>query len=97
MIGVPCWMSRLKSPGRGVSPVRREDSAYPVNARSGSGRHFRLPLILAEQPTSIVVLHFDKGQFPPVDGFWSLTMYDAAYFFVPNPLNRYTLSQGTNS
>src|SRR5262249_48396652 len=30
---------------------------------------------------------------PPVKGFWSLTMYDAAFFFVANPLNRYTLSQ----
>ena len=30
---------------------------------------------------------------PPVRGFWSLTMYDAQYFFVANPLNRYTLSQ----
>jgi hypothetical protein len=29
---------------------------------------------------------------PPVNGFWSLTMYGAAYFFVPNPLNSYTLS-----
>jgi hypothetical protein len=29
---------------------------------------------------------------PPVNGFWSLTMYDAEYFFVANPLNRYTLS-----
>ena len=38
-------------------------------------------------------MHFDEGQFPSVDGFWSLTMYDAPYFFVPNPLNRYTLSQ----
>jgi len=38
------------------------------------------------------VLHFDKGMLPPVDGFWSLTMYDKDYFFVDNPLNRYTLS-----
>ena len=30
---------------------------------------------------------------PPVRGFWSLMMYDAQYFFVANPLNRYTLSQ----
>jgi hypothetical protein len=30
---------------------------------------------------------------PPVDGFWSLTMYNAEYFFVDNPLNRYTLSE----
>jgi len=38
------------------------------------------------------VMHLDKGQTPPVNGFWSLTMYDAKYFFVPNSLNRYTLS-----
>ena len=39
------------------------------------------------------VMHFNKGELPPVDGFWSLTMYDADYFFVPNPINRYTVSQ----
>lgn len=39
------------------------------------------------------VMHFDKGHMPPVKAFWSLTMYDADYFFVANPLNRYTLSQ----
>jgi hypothetical protein len=38
-------------------------------------------------------IHFEKGQLPPVDGFWSLTMYNDKYFFVDNPLNRYTLSQ----
>jgi hypothetical protein len=27
-----------------------------------------------------------------VDGFWSLTMYDKDYFFVENPLNRYSIS-----
>ena len=38
------------------------------------------------------VMHFAKGQMPPAKGFWSLTMYNAEYFFVANPLNRYTLS-----
>ena len=34
---------------------------------------------------------FPKGELPPVDGFWSLTMYSKEHFFVPNPLNRYSL------
>jgi hypothetical protein len=44
------------------------------------------------------VLHFDKGQFPPVNvtGFWSLTMYGEDNFLAANPLNRYTLSQRDN-
>ena len=39
------------------------------------------------------VVHFDKGQMPPAEGFWSMTMYDDKFFFVANPLNRYNLSQ----
>ncbi len=38
-------------------------------------------------------MHFAKGELPPVNGFWSLTMYDQNFFFVNNPLNRYTLSE----
>jgi len=34
---------------------------------------------------------FPKGQLPPVDGFWSLTLYDADHFFVPNEINRFSL------
>ena len=39
------------------------------------------------------VIHFPKGQMPPVRGFWSITMYDAQYFFVANDLNRYDISE----
>ncbi|WP_246663963.1 DUF1254 domain-containing protein [Phyllobacterium sp. SYP-B3895] len=34
---------------------------------------------------------FPKGQLPPVDGFWSLTLYDAEHFFAPNEINRFSL------
>ena len=32
-----------------------------------------------------------KDQTPPGYGFWSLTVYDAHHFFVPNDLRRYSL------
>lgn len=38
---------------------------------------------------------FSKGQTPPVDGFWSLTLYNKEHLFSQNPLNRYSL--GTKS
>jgi len=42
------------------------------------------------------VIHFSKGQLPPVRGFWSITMYDANYFFVANSINRYSISARQN-
>lgn len=38
------------------------------------------------------VLHFDKGQEPPVQAFWSVTMYSPESFFVANPISRYAVS-----
>jgi hypothetical protein len=29
---------------------------------------------------------------PPVNGFWSITMYDDKYYFYPNSLNKQTVS-----
>ncbi|MEU6587429.1 DUF1254 domain-containing protein [Nocardia sp. NPDC046763] len=37
------------------------------------------------------ILRFDADQVPPVDGFWSLTMYDENGFFIANELNRYAV------
>ena len=64
---------------------RLEDSVYPLTRVDGEGK----TLSGAKQ----YLLHFPKGELPPVQGFWSLTMYDAEGFFVPNPLDRVNLSQ----
>jgi hypothetical protein len=37
------------------------------------------------------VVHFPKGQLPPVNAFWSLTMYNSEQFFIQNPINRYSI------
>jgi hypothetical protein len=42
------------------------------------------------------VLHFDKGEAPPVEGFWSLTAYDREGYFIPNALNRQAVGDRSN-
>jgi len=38
------------------------------------------------------ILHFPPGGLPPNDAFWSLTMGNAKNHFVPNPIDRYSVS-----
>ncbi len=68
----------------GLGANRPQDAVYPTSEG---------PSILGSYTgEKNYVMHFDKGQLPPVQGFWSLTMYDGQYFFVENPLNRYSIS-----
>lgn len=34
---------------------------------------------------------FPKGGTPPVNGFWSLSIYNEHHFFVANPINRFSV------
>ena len=68
----------------GLGANRPQDAVYPTSQVDGDGKPY--------DGTNKYVMHFPKGQTPPAKGFWSLTMYDGDYFFVENPLNRYTLS-----
>jgi hypothetical protein len=40
-------------------------------------------------------LTFPKGEQPPVNAFWSITMYNAENFFVDNSINRYAIGNRT--
>jgi hypothetical protein len=80
------YLDRALVTAVGLGANRPQDAIYPTSEKDAAGKEY-------DGASSKYVMHIDKGQFPPVNGFWSLTMYDEHYFFVPNPLNRYTLSQ----
>ncbi len=61
-----------------------EDAVYPMNLADDTGK----PLDGANK----YVLHFEKGQIPPVNAFWSITLYDSEGFQVGNVLNRFAVS-----
>jgi hypothetical protein len=72
----------------GLGANRPQDAVYPVSQKDADGN--------AYDGVNRYVIHFDKGQAPPAKGFWSITMYDSNYFFVANPLNRYSISVRQN-
>ena len=77
-------MQRALITAIGLGANRPQDAVYPMSEVDAGGQPYN--------GANKYVLHFDKGQTPPVHAFWSLTMYDPEYFFVPNALNRFTLS-----
>jgi hypothetical protein len=60
-----------------------QDAIYPLARVDAEGN----PLNGANK----YVIHFDKGQTPPTNAFWSVTMYNAKQAFVANPINRYAI------
>jgi hypothetical protein len=60
-----------------------EDAVYPSSVTDVAGEPY-----LGENRYRI---RFEKEALPPVDAFWSITLYDEAGFQVPNALNRFAL------
>ncbi len=67
----------------GLGANQPEDAIYPMLVADSEGR----PLTGDRE----YVLHFAKDELPPVDAFWSVTMYDAEGFQVANELNRFAI------
>ena len=67
----------------GLGANQPEDAIYPQSLTDAAGN----PLMAGVS----YVLHFDKSKMPPVNAFWSLTMYDDDGFPVPNSIKRYSI------
>jgi hypothetical protein len=67
----------------GVGGNLAEDAVYPFASKDADGN--------ALDAANKYVLRFAKSEIPPVNAFWSLTMYDDQSYLVPNAINRYSL------
>jgi len=67
----------------GLGANQPEDAIYPQSLTDADGQ----PLMAGIS----YVLHFDKSELPPVEAFWSLTMYDTDGFPVSNSIKRYAI------
>lgn len=65
---------------------RPQDAVYPLSQKDADGDAY-------DGARHRYVMRFEHGKAPPADAFWSLTMYDEDFFFVPNPINRYDLAK----
>ncbi|TDT90283.1 hypothetical protein DFO45_4136 [Azorhizobium sp. AG788] len=61
-----------------------QDAVYPMALLDGQNQ----PL----DGVNAYLIRFEKGAVPPVDAFWSITLYDKDGFQVANPLNRFAVS-----
>lgn len=68
----------------GLGANQPEDAVYPLNVADDAGQP-----VVAENN---YVVRFGKDELPPVNAFWSVTLYDADGYQVANPLNRYAVS-----
>lgn len=82
------YLNRALVTAVGLGANRIEDAVYPTSQKDADGRDY--------EGKNKYVMQFAKGELPPAEGFWSLTMYNAEYFFVENPINRYSISARQN-
>src|SRR5690606_5177729 len=74
------WMATI-----GIYGNSKQEAMYPVYRVDSQGK--------ALTGTDRYTLHFNKGEYPPVKAFWSLTMYKLPQsLLVSNPINRYLIN-----
>lgn len=78
------YLKRAIIANLGLGANLPEDAIYPLNLADNTGK----PLDGANKYT----IHFDKDNIPPVNAFWSITLYDQQGYQAANSLNRFAVS-----
>ena len=80
------WVLRSAAAKLGIYGNSEEEAVYPFTRNDANG----IPLDGAKHTYQMT---FAPGQLPPVNAFWSITMYDGrTQLLVDNPLDRYLIN-----
>ncbi len=77
------YLLRAATAYRGLGANLVDDAFYASASTSSDGAKF--------SSDKNYVIHFNKDEIPPVNGFWSLSMYNDKILFAANSINRYNL------
>jgi hypothetical protein len=79
------WLLRAAGAKAGIYGNDAVEATYPITKTLADGQ----PL---DGSKANYTLTFAARQFPPVNAFWSVTIYDAQSFMVENPIHRYDIA-----
>jgi hypothetical protein len=80
------YVARATGTQIGIGANSRDEAIYPFYTKDSEGQSL-------DAAKNKYRLRIAKGQLPPVNAFWSLTMYDLPkQLLVKNPLNRYLIN-----
>jgi len=80
------WLMRAAAAKGGIFGNSAIEAMYPLTRATASGETL-------DGSKHNYTLTFAKGSLPPVNAFWSVTMYDGkTQFLIENPINRYLIN-----
>jgi len=80
------WLKRAAGAVGGIYGNDAVEAMYPVTKNLADGE-------VLDGSKHNYTLTFAAGEFPPVDAFWSVTMYDGkTQLLIKNPINRYLIN-----
>jgi hypothetical protein len=80
------WLKRAAAAKGGIYGNDAAEAMYPMTKTLANGEAL-------EGSKHNYTITFPAGQFPPVNAFWSVTMYDGkSQLLIKNPINRYLIN-----